>query len=181
MSRWTVLTLLILVPVLFLFGLVGLPISTTPHSTTGLQLGFSDRERSSYRPGDCLRTPIIKAGTLERWQEPPAAATILMVAEVGNQTYRTRGWGAGFGSPGLAWYDFYKDHPFAELDNVATWQLIPCPEQQPAPQESRTFDPVTGEVFYTFEDLERDVAVECTRIGNCRGVSVRTDSIGTDR
>lgn len=84
------------------------------------------RAWSDYRPGDCLRTPITKAH--ERWQ-PSAASEIVMIADVGEHNYMTRGWGGGFTKP--HWYDYYETKAFRVLDDGSEWELIPCPEEQP--------------------------------------------------
>jgi hypothetical protein len=102
---------------------------------------LSARSLSLYKPGDCVRTPIIEASTLERWEEPAPFAQLFMIAEVGDQHYRLREWGGRRG-PGLQWYPGYVNEEirFKVLDNRSEWQLVPCPEQGPDPDPQTSSD-----------------------------------------
>lgn len=118
---------------------------------------FTKRYWATYQPGDCLRTPAQDADT-ERWdiREPD---TILMVAEVGKENYRTREWGRKF-SNFPQWYTNYDIRMFAELDRWGMWSPIPCPEQGPDPEvEAQRIISSTdgnGTVFYVEVDVTGD-------------------------
>lgn len=114
---------------------------------------FSKRYWASYKPGDCLRTPVLDSDKVERWELKTEPDTILMVSEVGNSQYRTREWGRRF-SNNLQWYTSYDAHEFSYLDRTENWQPIPCPEQGPDPegQPSREPGAFTNRAFFGTED-----------------------------
>ena len=94
-----------------------------------------DRIHSTYRPGDCVGSPVVQH---ERW-ETPRHSKIFMIAEVGDHKYNLRGWGGGGGGSFLLskphWYSpeetSYQAVSFREIDDTRTFEPIPCPEEGP--------------------------------------------------
>lgn len=125
---------------------------------------MGERNYSAYRPGDCLRTPVVNVAKLERWDEPPTPENIVMVTEVGTTQYRYREWGTRI-SRNPEWYGSYRAVKFADFDDATKWQPISCPEQGPDPEVAENVRVTEGTTFTTADP--RNNFIECDQLGHC--------------